>query len=188
MVWRITCPRCVARARSLQSVYGGGQLSTVAKFGRNVVDNVERLMQNLTQFRGPVLVTVVYFVMWYSFLFGLQTRTKYRLKARYEQEGKVFDRYFGQDPEMLAADRAVANTLEQMGPFLVSLWLFACFVSTTYATTLGAIYIALRSVYPFLLGQRLSKVQSKRVAMVTFPCYIIVFTMLGGSAYTVLVN
>ncbi|MCK6536508.1 MAG: MAPEG family protein [Polyangiaceae bacterium] len=113
-------------------------------------------------------------------------RTKYRLKARYEKDGKVFDRYFGQDPEMLAADRAVANTQEQMGPFLASLWLFSIFASPTYATGLGAAYVALRGVYPFLLGKRVSKVQSKRVALVTFPCYAIVFTLLGGAAWAAL--
>jgi len=29
-----------------------------------------------------------------------------------------------------------------------------------------------------------SKVQSKRVAFVTFPCYAIVFSMLGGAAWS----
>ena len=139
-------------------------------------------MHDLTRFHGPLAVTVAYFALWYSFLFGLQTRTKYRLKARYEKEGKVFDRYFGQDPEMLAVDRIVANTHEQMGPFLASLWLFSIFASPTYATWLGAAYVALRGVYPLLVGKRLSKIQSKRVAFVTFPCYAIVFTMLGGAA------
>jgi hypothetical protein len=141
---------------------------------------------DLTRLHGPLLVTVAYFVLWYYFLFGLQTRTKYRLKARYEKEGKVFDRYFGQDSEMLAADRAVANTQEQMGPFVVSLWLFAIFVSPTHATWLGAVYVVLRGVYPALLGKRVSKVQSKRVALVTVPCYLIVFTMLGGAAWAAL--
>ena len=140
-------------------------------------------MPTLAQLHGPLVVTVAYFLLWYCFLFGLQTRTKYRLKARYQKEGKAFDRYFGQDEEMLAADRAVANTQEQMGPFLVSLWLFAIFASPTYATWLGAAYVALRGVYPFLLGKRVSKAQSKRVALVTFPCYAIVFTMLGGAAW-----
>ena len=143
-------------------------------------------MQDPTQFHGPLAVTVAYFLLWYSFLFGLQTRTKYRLKARYEKNGEVFDRYFGQDPEMLAVDRTVANTHEQMGPFLVSLWLFSIFASPTYATWLGAAYVLLRGVYPLLLGKRLSKVQSKRVALVTFPCYAIVFTMLGGAAWAAL--
>lgn len=138
-------------------------------------------MHDLTRFQGPLAVTVAYFGLWYSFLFGLQTRTKYRLKARYEKEGKAFDRYFGQDPEMLAVDRIVANTHEQMGPFLASLWLFSIFASPTLATWLGAAYVSLRGVYPLLVGKRLSKIQSRRVAFVTFPCYAIVFTMLGGA-------
>lgn len=117
----------------------------------------------------------------------LPRRDLNRLKARYEKEGKVFDRYFGQDAEMLAVDRAVANTQEQMGPFLAALWLFAIFGSPTYATWLGAAYVVLRSAYPLLLGKRVSKVQSKRVAVVTVPCYAIVFTMLGGAAWAALV-
>jgi len=143
-------------------------------------------MPDLTRFHGPVVVTAAYFLLWYSLLFGLQTRTKYRLKARYASEGKVFDRYFGQDEEMLAADRAVTNTQEQMGPFLVSLWLFAIFASPTYATRLGAAYVVLRAIYPFLLGSRVSRVQSRRVAFVTIPCYLIVFTMLGGAVWAAL--
>lgn len=145
-------------------------------------------MPDLTQLHGPVVVTAAYFLLWYSLLFGLQTRTKYRLKARYEKDGKVFDRYFGQDEEMLAADRAVSNTHEQMGPFLASLWLYAIFVSPRHATWLGAAYVVLRAIYPFLLGTRVSKVQSKRVALVTFPCYAIVLTMLGGAAWAALIR
>ena len=141
---------------------------------------------DLVPLRGPLVVTVAYFAVWYCLLFGLQSRTKYRLKARYESEGKVFDRYFGQDEEMLAADRAMGNTHEQMAPFLVSLWLFAIFASPSYATLLGATYVVLRAAYPFLLGKRVSKVQSKRVAFVTFPCYAIVFSMLGGAAWSAL--
>ena len=143
-------------------------------------------MRDLAPLHGPLAVTVAYFLLWYSLLFGLQTRTKYRLKARYQKEGKVFDRYFGQDEEMLAVDRAVANTHEQMVPFLVSLWMFAIFVSPRHATWLGAAYLLLRAIYPFLLGKRVSKVQSKRVALVTFPCYAIILTLLGGTAWTAL--
>src|SRR3954470_7568064 len=103
-------------------------------------------MQHLTPLHRPLFVTVAYFVLWYSFLFGLQTRTKYRLKARYAKDGQVFDRFFGQDPEMLAADRVVSNTHEQMGPFLVSLWLFSILVSPSQATWMGATYVALRGI------------------------------------------
>jgi hypothetical protein len=140
-------------------------------------------MTDLSQLHGPVIVTVAYFLLWYCLLLGLQSRTKYRLKALYAEQGRVFDRYFGQDEEMLAADRAVANTHEQMGPFLASLWLFAVFSSPTHATWLGAAYLVLRALYPLLLGKRVSKTQSKRVAFVTFPSYAIILTMLGGAAW-----
>jgi len=143
-------------------------------------------MPDLNQLHGPLMVTVTYFVLWYGFLLGLQSRTKYRLKARYEREGKQFDRYFGQDREMLAVDRVVANTHEQMGPFVVSLWLFAIFSSPTYATYLGATYIVLRALYPVILGKRVLRTQTKLVALVTFPSYIIVFAMFGGAAWSAL--
>jgi hypothetical protein len=145
-------------------------------------------MPDPAQLHGPLAVTIVYFLLWYAFLFILQARTKYRLKARYASEGKVFDRYFGQDPEMLAVDRSVGNLHEQMGPFLASLWLFAIFVSPRYATWLGAAYVALRAIYPLLLGKRLTNINTKRVAFVTFPCYAIVFTMLGGTVWAAFIK
>jgi hypothetical protein len=92
---------------------------------------------------------------------------------------------------MLASDRVVANTHEQMTPFLLSMWLYAIFISPTTAapTTaawLGGFYVALRFVYPFLIGKKISKVQSKRVIFVTFPCYFIIFYMLGSVAFKAL--
>ena len=67
----------------------------------------------------------------------VQRGTKYRLREKYELKGEEFDRYFGQDIEMLAADRVVINTHEQMVPFLVSLWLHSIFVSPSFATACG---------------------------------------------------
>jgi len=133
-------------------------------------------------YAGPILVSVAYFLLWYFLLLGLQRGTKYPLKREYAAEGKEFDRYFGQDPQMLAADRAVLNTQEQMVPFLAALWLHAVFVSIVHATWLGAAYVLLRAFYPALLG----KLQSRRVAWVTFPCYLIVFYMLGSTAWAAL--
>jgi hypothetical protein len=141
---------------------------------------------DLSALTGPVLVTVGYVLFWYYLLFIVQRGTKYRLQARYAKEGKTFDRYFGQDEEMLAADRAVGNTHEQMGPFLLSLWLCAIFGSAIVATWAGAGYIGLRIVYPTLLGSRLSKIQSKRVYLVTLPSYTLVLGMLGVTVWGVL--
>ena len=130
---------------------------------------------------GPVAATLTYFLLWYALLFGKQSRTKYRLIAKYKAEGRVFDRYGSNDPEMLAADRAVGNTQEQMVPFLTALWLHALIVSATHATVFGFAYVVLRSVYPILLGSQLSKTQPKRVFFITAPCYLIIFYMLGAS-------
>jgi uncharacterized MAPEG superfamily protein len=134
-----------------------------------------------TALRGPITITALYFVLWYALLFGLQTRTKYRLRREYAARGSVFDRYRSADPEMLKADRAVQNTHEQMAPFLVSMWMYAVFVSPDAATILGAVYLALRAAYPLLLGPRVEQVQPKRVAFVTFPCYALIAWMLVAS-------
>lgn len=131
--------------------------------------------------RGPLIVTAAYLLLWYGMLFGLQTRTKYRLRRAYALRGEVFDRYRTPDGEMLRADRAVQNTLEQMGPFLSSLWLYAVFVSPAGATWLGGAYVFLRACYPVLLGSRVMGVQPKRVALVTFPCYGLIVWMVGAT-------
>lgn len=138
------------------------------------------------EFAGPVFITVAYLLFWYYLLLIKQRGTKYRLKEKYESQGKEFDRYFGQDEEMLAADRAVINTQEQMVPFLVSLWLHSYFVSPFSATVCGGAYVILRAIYPILLGSRLSKIQSKRVYMVTLPCYSLIFYLLGSSLWSAL--
>ena len=141
---------------------------------------------NAGTYSGPVLVTAAYLALWYYLLLVLQRGTKYRLRDEYAARGEEFDRYFGQDGRMLAADRAVANTQEQMGPFLVSLWLHAVFVSVRHATALGAAYVVLRAVYPSLLGGELSKTQSRRVFFATGPAYLIVFYLLGRTVHAAL--
>ena len=135
----------------------------------------------IAMYQGPIVVTVAYFCLWYALLLGLQRGTKTKLVAEYAARGEQFDRYFGQDRRMLAVDRAVANTHEQMVPFVVALWLHAVFVSPTAATILGLAYVVLRSLYPVLLGRELGGTQSKRVFAVTGPSYAIVFYLLGST-------
>ena len=144
------------------------------------------LEANIMMLKGPIIITVIYFMMWYYLLFFLQRKTKYRLQEKYKREGKEFDRYFGQDDEMLSADRAVINTQEQMVPFIMALWLCSIFVSPVLATWCGGLYIILRLFYPLLLGRRVSKIQSKRVYFVTFTSYLIIFFMFGSIIWTVL--
>lgn len=142
-------------------------------------------MVDLDAFTGPIVVTAAYFVLWYVLLFR-QTRTKYRLRAAYAARGESFDRYFGQDRQMLAVDRAVANTQEQMVPFLFALWLHAAVVSVPVATALGSAYVVCRTLYPVLLGSELDKTQSKRVLIATGPAYLIVYFLLGSTVWVAL--
>lgn len=46
-----------------------------------------------------------------------------------------------------ATNRTTGNTLEQMVPFLVSLWLYATYVDVGGAASLGWVYIAARACY-----------------------------------------
>jgi len=144
-------------------------------------------MSNLADFTGPILVTVAYFILWYALLFR-QIQTKYRLRAEYAGRNETFDRYFGKDPHMLAMDRAVINTQEQMVPFLFALWLHAAVVSVSVATVLGAAYVVFRALYPVLLGAKLDNKVGKKIVFATGPSYLIVFYLLGSTVWVALVR
>lgn len=137
-------------------------------------------------YSGPVIVTCLYFAFWYYLLLIKQRGLKDKLRKSYEAKGEVFDRYFGQNEEMLAVDRVVINTQEQMMPFIVSLWLFSVLVSVYYATIFGVLYVALRAIYPILLGKKVSKVNTKKVCFVTIPCYMIIFSFFIMSIVSIL--
>jgi uncharacterized MAPEG superfamily protein len=61
-------------------------------------------------------------------------------------------KYFSHDKRALRADRIVGNTLEQMAPFLVSVWLHAWAVDADVATVLGAVYVATRVAYALVFA------------------------------------
>merc|ERR1719272_806850 len=72
--------------------------------------------------------------------------------------------------------RGMTNTLEQMGPFLVSLWLHAIFVNPRTSWILGVIYVVSRALYtPFygMYGQFTILVE-----IATMPNYIVIFWYL----------
>jgi hypothetical protein len=125
-----------------------------------------------TAYAGPIAVTLAYIGVYYGFQIHV-ARTKTRLAAQYKADGERFDRYFGQDRHMLAADRIQLNTLEHMGPFLALLWLNAVFVGTGAATVAGGIYVAARMVYPLLIGMRLGRGIKAKVLAATVPGYLV---------------
>jgi len=134
---------------------------------------------------GPILVTLVYVVLYYGLMVRI-TLLKSRLSREYRERGEKFDRYFGQDREMLAADRGQLNMLEHMPPFLVLLWLHAFFVSPASATAAGVVYLVARVAYPLLVGSRLGRGVRGSVLAATVPGYVVMIYLLGGVAWSLM--
>ena len=130
-------------------------------------------------YAGPIVVTVVYLAFYYILQIRIM-RTKLRLHRIYAERGERFDRYFGQDREMLAADRAQLNVLEHMPPFLALLWLEALFISPFGATVAGAVYLATRVMYPFVLGSRMGRDIKIKILLVTGPGYLVLIYFMGS--------
>ena len=127
---------------------------------------------DLATIAGPAWVTLAYVGIYYAFMTHLM-QVKLRLHREYKARGETFDRYFGQDRELLAADRVQLYMLEHMPVFLVLLWLHALVVSGTEAAILGGIYTASRALYPVLLRGRLGRDVPTRILPITFTGYLI---------------
>ena len=126
----------------------------------------------VTEFQGVIWVTLVYISLYYLFLLnGL--RVKMRVASQCKAAGEPFLRYTKNYPEILAVDRVQLNTLEHMPPFLALMWLQAHVVSPSSATSLGAVYVAIRATYPLFLGSTLRTSFPKRVFINTFSGYAI---------------
>ena len=130
-------------------------------------------------YAGPISVTVGYVAVYYATQIRI-ARLKFALDAEYRERGEKFDRYFGQDRRMLAADRVQLNMLEHMPPFLLLMWLHAVFIGTTGATIAGSVYLAARVAYPLLMGARLGRGIKAAILLATLPGYLVI-AYLGGA-------
>ncbi len=135
---------------------------------------------------GPLVVTLVYVLLYYVFQINL-LRVKTALKREYAERDEKFDRYFGQDRRMLAADRVQLNMLEHMPPFLALLWLYAVFIGPLGATIGGGIYIAARALYPLLVGGRLGRGVRAQVMISTGIGYAVLIYFAGALVVGMLV-
>lgn len=133
---------------------------------------------------GPILITLLYVALYYAFQINIMF-TKIRLKREYSARGEKFDRYFGEDRQMLAADRLQLNLLEHMPPFLVLLWLVAIVVGPWWATGGGIAYLTARALYPFLLGGRLGRGVRGTILIATVPGYLVLAYFMVVLAITV---
>jgi hypothetical protein len=130
-------------------------------------------------FAGPIAVTLAYVLLYYAVQIYV-ARVKFGLAREYRDRGEKFDRYFGQDRRMLAADRVQLNMLEHMPPFLVLLWLHAVFVGPGSATLAGGVYLLARVSYPLMLGQQLGRGIRRQVLLATVPGYLVLAWLAGG--------
>ena len=134
---------------------------------------------DITAQSGPLIVTLVYIGFYYALTaYGLQV--KISLMKEYKARGETFDRYFGQDRRMLAADRMQLNMLEHMPPFLMLLWLNALFIGPEGATMAGGIYVITRAIYPFLMGKTLGRGIPLRIFASTFTGYAVLIYFAGA--------
>ncbi len=130
-------------------------------------------------FAGPLVVTLLYVGLYYAFQVNI-LRVKTALQREAAAKGEKFDRYFGQDRRMLAADRIQLNMLEHMPPFLILLWLNAVFVGGISTTIVGGIYVASRALYPFLVGSRLGRSVKAQIVVATGPGYGVIAWYVGA--------
>lgn len=137
------------------------------------------------EYAGPIWVTFAYCLLYYAFV-GNAARVKKALAREYAARGEPFDRYFTTDRRMLAADRLQLNTLEQMGPFLVLLWVYAIFVSPLSATVGGAVYVLARAVYPYFLSGRIGRDIPGRLLLTTLPGYAVIAWFAVSSVWATL--
>lgn len=84
------------------------------------------------------IVTVAALIefFWFSILVG-KARAKYGIAAPATTGNEVFERYF----------RVHMNTQEQLVLFLPALWIFAHFISPTWASGFGVVFIIGRAIY-----------------------------------------
>lgn len=65
------------------------------------------------------------------------------------------------------------NMLEHMPAFLTLFWLNAVFVGTTLVSVLGALYVATRIAYPFLMGPEIPPRLPLRLLVSTYTGYAV---------------
>jgi hypothetical protein len=128
---------------------------------------------------GPMIVTLIYLGLYYAFMTNVAV-VKTSLTRKYQKRGEKFDRYFGEDRQMLAADRIQLNMLEHMGPFLALLWLNAIFIGPRGATIAGGIYVGARALYPLLMGKRLGRGIQAKILISTGAGYLVLVYLVGA--------
>mmetsp|Transcript_20756 Transcript_20756/g.30720 ORF Transcript_20756/g.30720 Transcript_20756/m.30720 type:complete len:190 (+) Transcript_20756:164-733(+) len=139
---------------------------------------------------APVFyVTVASLLLLYIFLFN-QSRTVFLELVRLQRahrEKKIEEKptlaglkYGNDNLQILAANRAAGNLMEQLIPFLPALYGYATFVSVSGAVTHGWLWVFFRSYYPNVFQKPFPT-----LFLSTLPAYTCIFSMMGITIYTI---
>jgi len=109
---------------------------------------------DIDEFRGVLGVTIAYLTWFYATMYHQVCAKHWARKSHAEMEsgGNMYEwnRYEERSINWEMGDRNFYNNVEQITPFLVSLWLHALFVDCDVSALLGCAYVFLRILYPFM--------------------------------------
>jgi len=130
-------------------------------------------------FRGPVVLTVAYVVVYYSFM-GLRSRALDAARHRVSLRNGTLRLEDDEGAHM--GERVFVDTGEQLAVYVVSLWSCAAFVSCELATVLSGAALAARCCMPIVWASGPDGKRSLRVELLSVqPYYLCVFGQLGAT-------
>ncbi|MFM8846280.1 MAG: MAPEG family protein [Gammaproteobacteria bacterium] len=121
---------------------------------------------------APVhIVMLLALIEYFGFAIAVgRARYRFGVKAPATSGNVDFERYY----------RAQMNTLEQLIIFIPSLWSFALFISVTWATVLGAIFVVGRFLY-FTGYVKAAEKRSAGFGLATLPMLVLLICGLVGA-------
>ena len=144
--------------------------------------------QSSKEYTPIVYVTVATMCLYYIFLLNQsytafhefhQAKQAYREKKTEEKPSMLKIKYGSDNYNVHVANRTAGNLFEQLIPFIVSLYLYATFVSVSGAAKYGWAWVFFRSYYGLAY-----KRPFPTLFLSTIPAYICVWGMVGGTVYT----
>eukprot|EP01094_Clydonella_sp_ATCC50884_P025246 TRINITY_DN656_c0_g1_i1.p2 TRINITY_DN656_c0_g1~~TRINITY_DN656_c0_g1_i1.p2 ORF type:complete len:174 (+),score=57.83 TRINITY_DN656_c0_g1_i1:64-522(+) len=132
----------------------------------------------------PALVSC-FFWLWYSFVDVMAVG---KAKQAHPKEAGLLHRANPADvPEdIILAQRAQMNQVEQMPGFFIGMWTFSLFVDARIGAGLGLLWVVLRALYASTYRNGAGKkFLQMGLLKYTIPCYLILNFLCAGTIVTI---